>query len=469
MEDIIMAMKPRLCKTEPITIREFRDTYYHKIDCLPVGQRLPVKSTGNKKAIGIVETVINGFNFGTITIMKVSPKENPNPILIQYEYESIDGGHRKRGLWSYLNNEFKVNGFAFSELPEEEKEAFLDIELTFCIYEELDCATKGLIFRVLNKTTDVNFIEMLNSYGDTPIANFVRETVRTVKQIDNACHELFEFTENSKGEPSYKYLNFDNDRLKQDHFFARIAYRYMMHPKELLGGSSDEELETMYESADIDETAVKSISRKTKKHLDFLHTMAMYRKRKCKGVGLTQHDIKTLSYLYFYLLDTYKQFNIKDGEEFFNAYMIANEQLKNIEGRFKNELVPGGSGYSVPTMYKKFINAPWSTPKIKTAIAYLVREMPDFETLLVIKDVKRGFTQSESIAKLSEQNFCCAIDGKPLDLEDAQAAHIIAHANGGKTVYSNLAMVRTIYNKEMGTMNLDEYRELFLSKKSKVA
>ena len=86
--------------------------------------------------------------------------------------------HRKRNLWDYLNNKIKVNGKFFSELPKEEQDAFLDSPLTFDIYQPLDAAKKGHIFRTLNKTTDVNFIEMLNSYGDIPIANYIRETVR---------------------------------------------------------------------------------------------------------------------------------------------------------------------------------------------------------------------------------------------------------------------------------------------------
>ena len=84
---------------------------------------------------------------------------------------------------------FKVDGKFFSELTDEKKASFLDTELSFTIYDELDTVTKGQIFRTLNKTTDVNFIEMLNSYGDEVVANFIRETVRKVKQINNNPHD----------------------------------------------------------------------------------------------------------------------------------------------------------------------------------------------------------------------------------------------------------------------------------------
>ena len=46
-------------------------------------------------------------------------------------------------------------------------------------------------------------------------------------------------------------------------------------------------------------------------------------------------------------------------------------------------------------------------------------------------------------------------------MKDAHAAHIVAHAKGGKTVYSNLAMVRACYNIDMGTMDLNTYKETY--------
>ena len=210
---------------------------------------------------------------------------------------------------------------SFLNLPMKKKASFLDTELSFTIYDELDTVTKGQIFRTLNKTTDVNFIEMLNSYGDEVVANFIRETVRKVKQINNNPHELFEYRDSTKtGEAIYRYLSFDNDRLKQDHAFARIAYRYICHPKTLLGGSHDKELEVMYQDKGILEIS-QSTKSKVKKHLDFLLAMSDHRKVKYKG-GLTQHDFKAMSYLYFYMLDTYKSFDIIDYEDFFEAYAI---------------------------------------------------------------------------------------------------------------------------------------------------
>lgn len=444
-----------LFKKQDTTIRDFRDTMYHKTECQPVGQRLPVYSKDNAKAIGIIRTILGGIDIGVITVMKLNHQQKRTAATVKFEFESIDGGHRKRALWAYLQDGFMVHGKYFSQLSEKEQDAFLDTELSFSVYKTLDSATKGHIFRTLNKTTDVNFIEMLNSYGDIPVANFIRETVRIVKQIDNECNTLFEFTLNTKNEPNYTYLSFDNDRLKQDHAFARIAHRYIQHPKKLLGGSSDIELEAMYEDSIL---TMKDIPvAKIKAHLDFLRKMAMYRKQQFK-TGLTQHDFKAMSYLYFYLSDTYGTFDIPDAEEFFKVYARANSALMNKDGDYA-ETIHESSGYSVQVMYKKYIAAPWDGKRLKTAVSYLIGEMGDIENIISVKDNSRSFTVLEKEAKLAEQNFVCAIDLKPLKWKDAHAAHIVAHTNGGRTIYSNLAMVRACYNTEMGTMDLNQYKE----------
>ena len=85
-------------------------------------------------------------------------------------------------------NEFSINGKCFRELEEKEKKDFLNKELMFCIYDNLPNEEKGRIFRTMNETTDVNFIEMVNSYGDIPIANLIREITRLVPQIENSYH-----------------------------------------------------------------------------------------------------------------------------------------------------------------------------------------------------------------------------------------------------------------------------------------
>ena len=79
-------------------------------------------------------------------------------------------------------------------MSEEKQRQFLNYEIVLSIYEPLDAYTKGFIFRTLNETTDVNHMEMLNSYG-LPIANCIRELVRVVQGVNNRIHELFEYSQ----------------------------------------------------------------------------------------------------------------------------------------------------------------------------------------------------------------------------------------------------------------------------------
>ena len=137
----------------------------------------------------------------------------------------------------------------------------------------------------------------------------------------------------------------------------------------------------------------------------------------------------------------------------------ANGILLNKNGKYEEEPhIP--SGYMVPMMYSKYIGAPGHSGKIKMAMTYLIKEMDDLENFLEIRDAKREFTRLEKEARLAEQGFICAVDGLRLTWKDAHAAHIESHKKGGKTIYSNLVMVRAKYNIEMGTMDFNDYMNI---------
>ena len=442
-----------------IEIRFFVETsehnFYHtNINCLPVGQRPPISTNDYSKAISIIRALWLGIDIGVITLLKLTEDLN-------FLYESIDGGHRKRAILEYYLNKFKVNGLFFKDLSPAKKKEFLDIKLSLTIYEGINNATKGRIFRTLNNTTPVNFMEMANSFGDIPIANYIRETVREVTGIDNSYHELFECWNTDKG-VSYRFMSFDNDRLKQEHIFARFVYRYMKHPDNLLGGTEDKEIQALYES-NVSQEEIALCHKKIMEHLDFLRKIADKRKKKNNGKGLSQHDFKALSYLYFHLKDTIGDFNIDDYQEFFNSYWTANGNLLDDSPKAKyTKDIHVASGYSVQVMYKKYIAAPQTTFKVIEAITYLIKEMEqDIKELVIPKDSKRNFSRQQKENKLATQGGICYIDGKDLDLQDAHAAHIVAHSKGGRTTSDNFVMVRAEHNTNMGTVDLNTYKENF--------
>ena len=92
---------------EPVTIRDFLLKWYPNIDVQPVGQRLNTTNTlvGKSKASksqGIIRTIVEGIDIGQITMVRT---ENAS-----YAYESIDGGHRKRYIKAFFENEFPLFG-----------------------------------------------------------------------------------------------------------------------------------------------------------------------------------------------------------------------------------------------------------------------------------------------------------------------------------------------------------------------
>ena len=304
-------MKMKFTRKE-VSIGEFLEHYIPYLDRQPIGQRLPVPNNV-EKAQGIIQTILDGYDIGDLTIAEV----NDNPM--GFDKESIDGGHRKRGIYDFRLPKSEEGAFAtadglyWSDLTKQQQEDFLNYMLVIVEYSEIDNETKGHIFRNKNKTTDVNFMEMLNSYGNIPIANLVRGLVRKVQGIPGVPHQLFEQTL----QKNFRFLEFDNKRLKIEDYVARIAYRYTQ--QERLGESSDTQVEDMYVSDETDAQALKSLMQD---HCDYLLECSQAKFDEYDRY-LTQQDFKILSFIYYWLLDNYKVFSILDYDVFMKDYMKA--------------------------------------------------------------------------------------------------------------------------------------------------
>ena len=450
-----------------ITIKEYLNKWYALIDVLPIAQRLPVTNEEEKRE-GIIGLIADGINIGEITIVKnIKDVLKSTTTFFNYDYDSIDGGHRKRYIHGFYHNLFpNRDGVFYNDLTPEEKEQFLNYKLSFVIYEPLDVFTRGYIFRALNETTQVNFMEMLNSFGDISIANLVRFAVRTVRGFDNTVHELFT---KSVADDEFRFLKFDNKRLKTEEFVARIVYRHTQ--EKLLGPSGDPELESMYLREDLD---IKTLTKKVNEHLDFLLKCAVGKKDK-----LTQQDFKMLSFLYYYMIDTYGKFKIEDYESFVKEYRKCFLFLTDNNKKYGNIKLndPSNPISNVPfdnralmisEAFTKYLGAPQDGNRINQVIIWLLNEF-NIRNYISILDTKRAFTQIEKERQLAYQNYVCYIDGLPLDYNDAHAAHIVSHANTGKSIPENMKMVRACHNTAMGTMNLEQYKIVWLENNKKVS
>ena len=427
-----------------MTVKDYLDNWYNEIDCQPLAQRLPV-TEGPEKREGIINLMLKGIDIGQITLVK-----NTNESL--YTKDSLDGGHRKRYIHGFYNNKFTVNGKYYNQLDLTEKTLFQNYELSFVIYEQLNVFTRGYIFRALNTVTDVNHMEMLNSFGDIAIANLVRFTVRSVPPKDNTIHELFTRSANPKNE--YRYLDFNNKRLKTEELLARIVYRYTQ--SNLLGASSDEDIKNMYHKSD--ELNMDLLKQKTNEHCDFLLKCAI---KKNPG-GLTQQDFKMLSFLYFYMVDTYGKFKIESYEDFIINFRKSLLKVSNNKdaywGKTPNDVKFDSKARMKSEAFTSYLGAPHHEKKIKQTVIWLLEEFK-IEDYITVLDSKRSFSKVQKERQLLEQDSNCYIDNLTLDYKHAHAAHIISHANGGKTIPENMKMVRARYNIEMGQSNLEEYKK----------
>jgi len=58
-------------------------------------------------------------------------------------------------------------------------------------------------------------------------------------------------------------------------------------------------------------------------------------------------------------------------------------------------------------------------------------------------------------------NGKCYVCDKKIDFRDMECGHIVAHALGGEITFNNLQPTCKTCNRDMGVMNLNEYKLLF--------
>ena len=446
--------KPKF-KRKFMSIQSFVLELLPTVDCSPIGQRLPVHSdVQNTKSEAIILAILNNIDIGNITLVNV--EEEPTTWI----WESLDGGHRKRAIRDFFQGKFTAGGRKYSELSDEEKSAFKDYELAFTQYSPLSNEMKGKIFRSLNETTHVNEIEMLNSYGNTPIANVIRETVRVVTRYDgktSLIHDLFEVTAGG----NFKWLESNNLRLKQDEFVARVYYTFYKGGK--LCNRSTVKVQEMYDNPKTDANKLK---KKVDKFLDFLYEMAKV-KRQTGPRGLSNSEKNALLNIYIYLSESFgADIKVSDPIEWYKVFAKVYLDLYN-DPEEKWTEVPDldfeSKDSTVTQLFKDYTRNHDHADK-QTQLVKWMTEHPKWEDIydhMILKDRSRSFPDWMKQTALLNQNGLCEIDGLPLVWEDAEAGHIEAHALGGKTILSNCAMIRKVHNKAMGTMDVREYKKVY--------
>lgn len=450
-------------KYNPITIRDFfLDSA--NIECNPIWQRPNVSNIAESvKAVpskqqSIIESIIEGIDIGEIKLC-----------WYQGVKSSIDGGNRKRAILDFLNNKFplhKSNQFGakiFRDLPQEVKDAIMNYELRFIQYGELTDELIGKMFRSTNNTTHVNHQEMLNSYGMNLIACLVREMVREFDEIGNTKHPLFKCEAKKNGDIEYEFLAFDNKRLFLEEIVARILCRVVYG--ESFGIASDEMLEKMYveqgAACENDPKLLETYKKKLTAALDFLLNVAKHA-RNIRGKGITKRQTSMLIRLYFHFKGKYGDFRVPCYDAFWKSFSNAFSKFDSKNPTRKETFREGVSGTGKIRVVSEAFNGYMSFDldnawKVKQSLIWMLEEFEPLEVITPV-DPKRCFTREEIEQALIEQKFLCYVDGRPLTMKDAAGAHKKAWSKGGKTVRNNLVAVRTIHNKQSGSMDIDTYK-----------
>ena len=467
-------MKERNWKTEIWTIKDFM-VKSGKIDCDPVGQRPsvspnPFGESKPSKQQSIIETIMSGYDIGEV---KLSLEEDGTLRTL----ESIDGGNRKRTILEFLANEFPMhktsslgNGeeLYYERFTDDQMKYFLNYEMRFVIYEGLTPYEKGLYFRNTNNTTSVNNQEHLNSYGNIPIANAIRENARIVKGVNNTPHILFDshkkpVGKNKVNKDHFPYIEANNNRLRLDELVARIMY--MVYKDESPVVAPFESLEEMYSDSSLDAKKVETLNKKLGKCLDFLHNCALQRRSQLyRGILIPQAVM--LYRLWFYLKKEYGKFDIEDyglfWDEFEKAYNVFDRQNPK-----RDDTVYGNR--HIVEAFHGHLGEHKTQSKFDNTIKWLLEEM-DLEKATVYKlDSARVFKQKDIDIKWSGQMKRCWVSGEPLDRKDAQGGHIISYKNGGKTEIDNLVVISAEHNRRMQDQNAHDYKKARLAKQKKTA
>lgn len=420
----------------------------------PIGQRPPVTQS-HEKSIDIIQSLMDGYGIGMITLRDISEDKEMQKIYPGVKYLVIDGGHRIRAIGGYMRNKFRVKKKFYRELTPEEKKVFEEIKI---VLDSKVCTSKQAIevFRNLNKTTDVNFMEMLMCDDESPNCRIVRSMTRPYKEYGNTPLGLFNTVFNKDGEEKSRYFDMaPNHRRKWD------EYAFIALIKADAGGNVAAGQPAIIEIAEGRPALSKTTVKVAERFFEDIERVCDWR-----GSRKINNDIfAAMQLVWFAFYEKNKNFKIDDVEKFHDSFFEAYTALSgSTPSHYDNETVGSGVDKMFVKEYirkncKNFANEVAQ----KTCAEFFLDEMGE-DCGVVFREEKRSLSTKQREEYLAKQGFKCAIDGLPLKLEDSVWGHDTAWAKGGSLMDG--AVIRRTHNTDMGSCTLDEYR-LILQLRSK--
>ena len=394
---------------------------------------------------------------------------------IGYAYQCLDGLQRLSTALNFVEDKFADNNNKyFRELSKEEKDTVLNYTFTLYVYNDtMTDEQAGETFCRINNANDLNDQEKLNA-----IPGYVSQVVRNQARLGKTTPVLpvFEtFIDGKKTRRSKHGLGMlPGVRLAYDAVLARwytIEYDKQKNPNNLAFHGSginkphtskmyhDETMKSQYvdgkpiyladytwaqpkEFASIE----KEVVRRAKFVYDCLNADVDNNKKFFKTDGKI-HALYDLSYE---LEIHYGKNCVKDYKKFVRGVkeVIAThlDEKANKDGAlYFQRLLGCGTGHEILEKLAYFMDAIYADP----------------EHFGIVEMDHGKISDADKMQLLIKQNHTCWIDELEASIDELEAAHIVARSLGGKNTRDNYVLVRKQYNRNMGTMTPQDYKQKY--------
>jgi hypothetical protein len=444
-----------------------------EINSDPIGQRPPV-STNFLKSTSILSSIVDGYGLGALILRDITEEAAKNTefeeanylarqIYTKNRYLVIDGGHRIRALVAFYMGKLAVDGKSLMDMANDFD--LNQIEVPVIIFT-CDASQTSEVFRRINTTTPVNFMEMVMSDDVTPVLKDIRSLVKYYEEYDNVTHKIFSstFNEKSNKQISDCFRGDPNPRRKWDEWIAIAIIKTIGKGNVDAGQAEIEDL------ANNVQEVPKSKMQIVKRMLD--DALAFKNARGSKYSEGNSSDFAAFMLFWFELYSENNNFVINDFDKFKNAFMSAYSKLSDKKDeRFRHI---GGDIHDVVTKWFRKNVTSFAQGKVQKICFDLLLEEMNIELTaegvanigVTFRDKVRSKSQADREKFLAAQNYQCAIDGCELSLEDSVWAHDTPWSKGGSL--EDGAVVRNEHNTNMGSLNLQEFR-LVLASRNEIA
>ena len=151
----------------------------NKLNLTPDYQRGRVWSTKLTKCL--IETILSESPIGMLQLAR----ENDSEI-----WNFLDGANRTYSIIDFIENKFKVSGFTFNTLSEEQTEKFLDFEICFTTFPNMTIEEQRKKFIDIQNGFGLRCAEKTWADLSNPVVKIVREVRElNIDKLNSICSE----------------------------------------------------------------------------------------------------------------------------------------------------------------------------------------------------------------------------------------------------------------------------------------